>query len=570
MPPSEADKASEDSLRDGAHSKPDGPARADETPKDATAIEVASINNPHSDTAISSAEEEEEEEDVKVVKDKEADVTLQLLQQYGPTAGPLTPQTERRLQRKLWLTIFPMVFFVNFMLFLDKNAMGYASLLGLFEDANLTQLTYNDLQTIFYVGYFVSQVPSHYVFQRIPLSYYLTGVTFCWAFLQLIQLTADSFGKLAAIRFFLGFFEAGVTPSLEHTLAMWFTPEEQAIVAGVFWISCQAQGIPGGLISYGIQFIPNVRPWKIYWAIIGGLSFVLCVLVFFFYPDNPATYRYFSTEQRVHVIQRIKRATNSSIEQKVVKRGQVKEALLDPVTWLFGIFVLLSMLCNNISFQSAIIYKQLGLDNLHATLVSVASSGFSTVSLCLGSLSLYYFRSQTAHVGTVWALVALLGGILAVALPLLNNYGILAGIFLTNCNGLTFIVAFCWCQATAAGYTKRLVRTIVWSSAFGVVNLFAPQIWRAKDAPRYYLAWGIQIVGSWFLAPLILQVIRYILSRRNKERKQLVQDILEGKVEDENGYVTKVDENGVAKRVKVDVSMLDLTDLENKKFIYPL
>lgn len=40
--------------------------------------------------------------------------------------------------------------------------------------------------------------------------------------------------------------------------------------------------------------------------------------------------------------------------------------------------------------------------------------------------------------------------------------------------------------------------------------------------------------------------------------------------EEDYGFVETVDEDGNAKRTKVDISMLDLTDLENKKFIYPL
>lgn len=508
--------------------------------------------------------------DVNIVQDKHADVTLKWYQENEEKARQLTPELESKLTRSIYLKIFPVIFFVNFMLFLDKNAMGYSNLLGLWPDTGLNQAKYNNLQTIFYIGYLVSQIPSHYVFQRVRLSWYLALVTFVWAFLQLIQLTATSFGHLAAIRFFLGVFEAGVTPSLEHTLAMWFTPDEQAIVAGIFWISCQAQGIPGGLIAYGVQFIPNARPWKVYWAIIGGLSFVLSVSVFFFFPDNPATYKYLTVEQRVHVIKRIKAATHSSIEQKVVKKSQIKEALTDPITWLFTLFVFLLMLCNNISFQSTIIYKQLGLSNLQSTLVSVASSGWSTVILTLGSLLLTFFRSQTAYVATAYILVSLLGAILVVALPLKESYGILAGIFLTNSTGLAFILAFSWCQSSAAGYTKRLVRTIMWSISFGVVNTIAPQIWRAQDKPRYYLAWGIQIGGSWVAAPIILLVIRQILSRRNKARKQLLQVIDSGKIEDETAFVTTVDENGNEIKEKVDISMLDLTDLQNKKFIYPL
>ncbi|ONH66210.1 High affinity cysteine transporter [Cyberlindnera fabianii] len=506
----------------------------------------------------------------KVTDTKNVDVSLKLFEDYEEQAGELTPELEKKLKRKIWLIIFPIVFSCNFLLFLDKNAISYGTLLGLFEDTRLDQGKYNNLQTIFYLGYMVGQIPSHYIFQRIRISHYVTGATFVWALVTFVQLAAHNFSGLAAIRFFLGLFESGITPCLEHTIAMWFTPTEQAIVAPLFWISCLAQGIPGGLISYGVQFIPNVRPWKVYWGIIGALSTILCVSCFFFYPDNPATFKYFTPTERIHVIKRIKKATNSSIEQKVFKRHQAIEALKDPITWLFSAFVFLSMLSNNITFQSAIIYKQLGFSNLNSTLVSVASAGWSTVASITGAILLVIFRAQSGHVGTFFTATALLGSIITVSLPLHNSYGILAGIFLTNCNGVTFIAAFSWAQSSAAGYTKRLVRTIMWSISYSIVNLIAPQIWSAKDKPRYYPAWIVIIVCSYTAAPLILQVIRFILSRRNKERYQYLKDIELGNAKDEKGIVTVKDEEGNSIEKEVDVSMLDLTDLREQKFIYPL
>lgn len=353
--------------------------------------------------------------------------------------------------------------------------MGFSYLLGMWEHCNLDQAKYNNLQTIFYVGYLLCQIRVIFFFKN---SLFQNRLLFFWAFTNLIQLTASSFSHLAAIRFFLGLFESVVTPCLEHTIAMWFTPEEQAIVNPIFWINCLAQSIPSGLISYGVQFVQGISPWKVYWSIIGGLSAVVCLASFFIFPDNPATYRFFTITERVHVIQRIKRATNSSIEQTVFKKEQVYEALKNPITWGFALFVLLNMLCNNISFQSTIIYKQLGITTLHSTLVAVAPAGWSTVLSIVGTIALKYFRSQTAHVSTCFRLIALVEGLICTGLPLSKNYGILAGIFLTNANGITFIAAFSWT------HTKRLFRTIIWSISYAIVNLFASQIWRAKDAPR--------------------------------------------------------------------------------------
>ncbi|CCH45369.1 putative membrane protein [Wickerhamomyces ciferrii] len=543
--------------------------------KESRSLSISSVTNLKFGTSIKvqgldSKEDTDELVDDKIVNAKQADVTLELFKKYEEQAGELTPELEARIKRKLWLIILPILFFVNFILFLDKNAFSYAALLGLFEDANLTQSTYNDIQTYFYVGYLLAQIPSHYIFQRIKLSWYITGVTAVWTITTFSMLAAKNYKHLIVIRFFLGFSEAGVTPCIQHTIAMWFPPVEQAFVNPIFWISTLSQGVTGGLIAYGTLHVETWRPWKVYWTIIGGLSIILSISSYLFYPDNPATYKYFTVEERIHVIKRIKAVTNSSIEQKTVKRYQVVEALKDPITYLFGLFVFFLMLCQSLGFQTAIIYKNLGFSNLQSTLVSVAQSGWSVLSAIAGSLALVKFKTQSAHVGSVFSLFALLGGLLAVSVPLNKPYGILAGTFLTAGTANTFIMGFSWSQSSAAGYSKKIVRTIAWSIGYCISSLVCPHFWRQQDAPRYYLAWIIQIIGCWVLAPLTLQIIRFILNKRNKQRRQYIQDIEDGKIEDEYGFVTTFDSNGDAVKTKVDISMLDLTDLENKKFIYPL
>jgi hypothetical protein len=102
------------------------------------------------------------------------------------------------------------------------------------------------------------------------------------------------------------------------------------------------------------------------------------------------------------------------------------------------------------------------------------------------------------------------------------------------------------------------------------VNLFASQIWRARDKPRYYPAWIAILCTTFTTSPFILQVIGFILNRRNKARKEYLEDIRLGKINDDQGIVTSVNADGNTVKKIVDISMLDLTDLENKKFIYPL
>lgn len=500
------------------------------------------------------------------IQKKQADVTLDLISQNGGSVPPLTKEKEKKLKRKLWLTVLPLCFIVNATLFIDKDCISYASLMGLFEDAHMDRNGYNNVLTIFYGGYIIGQIPSHYIFQRIPMSKFIVLSTAIWSILGYCMLACKSYQGVMLVRFFLGLTESGITPAVEHTLAMFFPLDEQAIVNPIFWISCLGIDVPIGFIAYGLQFVHKWRPWKWFWLIVALVSNLVCVLSYFLYPDNPASSKLFTIEERIHIIERVKRSSKSSIEQKTFKKYQLIEALKDPITWLFVLFCFLQMLENSTTYQASIIYTQLGFGHLTTTLLMVVQNGFSTVCAIVGSLLLTVFRKQSVYLACGCMSICFVGAILAITLPWDNKPGILAGIFMTRPNGTAYILALSLAQATAAGYTKRLIRTALFMISYSISNIIAPQMWNKKYQPRYRVPWLIQIVFSWFLAPVILLIIRFILSRRNKSR---LESISKNEVE-QYGYIELTDSDGKSQKKKVDVSMLDLTDLENKNFIYPL
>lgn len=502
------------------------------------------------------------------IEKKYADETYELIQNYDGEIGELTPEKEKKLVRKLWLTVLPIVFVVNATLFIDKDAISYSSLLGVFHDMDINKAKYNNIQTYFYVGYLIGQIPSHLLFQKIPVSKYITLATGCWALISFCTLASKSYGGMSCLRFFLGIVESGITPCLEHTISMFFTIEEQAYVNPIFWISCLGIDVPTGFIAYGLQFTTKWRPWKWYWLFVAILSTIVCILSFFLYPDNPASSILFTTEEKVHIIRRIKKQSKSAIEQKTFKKYQFIEAIKDPISWLFFLFCIMDMLENSTTYQASIIYTSLGFSNLTSTLLMVVQNGFSTFCGLCGSIALFLFKKQSCLVAAIFLIPAFAGALIAISIAYDNKPGLLAGIFLTRTNGTAYIIGLSLSQATAAGYTKRLTRTVLFMIAYGIGNIVSPQMWRPQYAPRYRVPWIIQLIFCWFLAPLTLLLIRTILSRRNKERLALMEQ--EDNDELDYGYIDTVDEEGNKIKQKVDISMLDLTDLENVRFIYPL
>ncbi|KAJ5249082.1 Major facilitator superfamily domain general substrate transporter [Penicillium chermesinum] len=504
------------------------------------------------------------------VASKEADETLTLLEDVGSEVDTLSPRATGRLKRKLYSCLLLQVIAINLMLFIDKATLSEAVFLGLLDDFKLSDKKYNDLNTIFYTGYIVGQIPGQYLIQRLPLGKFVSGSIFLWAVIILLHCTATNYGGLIPLRFFLGFVESALTPAMETSMSMFFTPNELQQVQPIFWISCVGSTIPAGLIAYGLLFSKStIAPWKFFMIITGGVTFLLSISSYCFFPDNPAKARFLTTEEKVQVIRRVHDTTKSSIEQKTFKKHQFYEALRDPISWLFGLASFCLMLANNLTFQMSLLLVDLGVSNLGSTLVTVASGGFAVAVSLVAWILLRLFPGYGAWWAAFWVLPGIAGGIGMVALDWNQTLPLLACLILaTSTWAQTYIISFAWASSSSAGYTKKLTRNAIFMVAYGIANIISPQMW-VTGGPRYYGSWIASIVVSFVLTPVLLLVIRFVLARRNKERRMWIAEQAE-KGNHGEGFIERRDPNGETVKVKVDVSLLDLTDLENKFFLYPL
>lgn len=511
------------------------------------------------------------EEKIFNTSKKRMDVTLQFMEENEANCPEFTPEQDRKLFIKLCFKVLLIVCVINLLMFMDKNAIGYSKLLGMWSDLNITSTQYSNINSIFYAGYLIGQIPGHLIFQRFGIKPFMIVSMLLWTLLMFVQLAAKNYGHVAAIRFFLGLTESAITPAIEHTLAMYFTPNEQAYINPIFWITAVGVGIPTGFLSYGVEYYKgSLHPWRLYWIINGALTAVLSIWIFFDYPTNPINYKSFTIEERVQIIRRIKKKSRSSVEDKTFKKDQLIETLKDPVSYLFALFAFCSMLANNMNFQQQIIYTSLGVSRLNTNLVTVAQAGYSTVAFCIGTFIMTKWKDSLCYLSVIYNIPPIIGGLLAVCLPWTNKVGILAGCIIVHSDGFAYICSFCWSQSSAAGYTKKLIRTTMFMIAYGIANIVAPQLW-VTGKNRYYHAWIVQLVLSWFFGSIILLTIRYILSKRNIERKKnLVFDQDGNVISAEVNYVDEDDEEKEEGEKKVDISMFDLTDIQNKEFIYPL
>ncbi|VEU22020.1 DEKNAAC103045 [Brettanomyces naardenensis] len=498
-----------------------------------------------------------------VIKSRDADVTLHFMEAHDKEVEEITPEEEKKLARKTTIIILILTAMTDLLLYADKATLSYASIFELWADTNMTQNRYNNANTLFYAGFLIGQLNLFFV-QKFPIGKFLTLITFLWTVIIFLTCTATSYQGIYALRFFLGFVESVVVPILNATMGQFMTSIEKAATAPVFYSTCIGVTIPVGFIAYGVLHAHIAIPiWKLFMIIIASCTFVWTIVIFFYYPNNPTDAKFLSTKEKVWVIRRVQGTTGASVEQKVFKRYQAIEAFKDPISWLFGLFFLLQQLANNLAYQQNLLFEGIGnISNLDSTLVSVASGGWGVICCFIATYVLYWKKDITAFSVVFWTLPSFASSIAIATMPWDQKIGLLANLCIASQFGIPWILMFSWTSTTCSGYTKKLIRNGIIMAGYSIANLISPQLWQEKDGPRYVPAWIVQIVLSFFLAPLVALVIWYILRKRNIVRLAALSE----NSDSASGYVEEDD--GV--EVKVNKAALDLTDLENEEFIYPL
>lgn len=117
------------------------------------------------------------------------------------------------------------------------------------------------------------------------------------------------------------------------------------------WFSFNGVGqILGGFIAYGVavgtaKYGSAIEPWKIIFLVTGLLTIALGLVFLWIIPDNQLNARWLKKEDRILAVARVQ-SNQQGIGNKHFKMYQVKEALMDPMTWAFFFYALIADIPN--------------------------------------------------------------------------------------------------------------------------------------------------------------------------------------------------------------------------------
>src|SRR5258706_3530545 len=200
--------------------------------------------------------------------------------------------------------IIPLLLIAYMVAYLDRINIGYAQL-QMKQTLPFDDAVYGLGAGIFFVGYFLFEVPSNLVLERIGARKTLLRIMVLWGAAACAMMFVSTPLQFYVVRFLLGAFEAGFFPGVILYFTYWYPSVRRGQVIAIFMsattiVSVIAGPLCGFILKYFDGFA-GLHGWQWLFLVQGLPAVVLGFLVYFLLEDKPDHAAWLSTEEKALV-----------------------------------------------------------------------------------------------------------------------------------------------------------------------------------------------------------------------------------------------------------------------------
>ncbi|MGO3123485.1 MAG: MFS transporter [Advenella sp.] len=264
---------------------------------------------------------------------------------------------------KIAWRLIPFLVFLFILAWLDRVNVGFAKL-HMLQDLQFSEAVYGLGAGIFFIGYFLFEVPRNLLLEKIGARKTLARITILWGAASIAMAYVTTPTQFYIMRFLLGVFEAGFFPGVVLYLTYWFPAEYRARVNGLFMTSFALAGVIGGplagLILNGMQDVGHLANWQWLFIIEGIPSVIAGLFVLKYLPEKPVNAKWLTPQEQ----QAVTRALELENSQTGNKHLSFKDAYRNSAIWLCAAVYFCIVSGNaTIAFWSPSIIKAIGINN---------------------------------------------------------------------------------------------------------------------------------------------------------------------------------------------------------------
>jgi D-galactonate transporter len=291
---------------------------------------------------------------------------------------------------KVTKRIVPFLIVCYFIAYLDRVNVGFAAL-TMNEDLGLSQTAFGFGAGIFFLAYFVFEVPSNLMLERFGARKWIARIMVSWGILSGLMAFIPEIAKSTGmgnentfylIRVLLGAAEAGFFPGIIFYLTLWFPAEYRARIVGYFMAAIPLSSVIGAPVSgalLSMHGLGGLAGWQWLFILEAVPALILAGVVFFYLTDRPADAAWLAPDERNWLAERL------DLERKqrdAVQEFTVGQALVNPKVIALSLVYFGAVAMNyGFSFFLPQIVKAFGMTTFMTTVVAAIPYVVGTIAM---------------------------------------------------------------------------------------------------------------------------------------------------------------------------------------------
>jgi MFS family permease len=369
-----------------------------------------------------------------------------------PLAAARDETIETATMRRVSWRLMPFLLFAYLICYIDRVNVGFASL-QMNKAVGIDPKTYGLGAGIFFIGYFLLEVPSNLALERFGARTWIARIMISWGIVSGAFALIGGPWSFLVLRFLLGAAEAGFFPGVILYLTYWFPAEQRAKIVGIFMVAIPVAGLTGSPISgalLGMDGVLGLGGWQWVFILEAIPAVLMGVAAFIWLTDRPEHAHWLQPAQRDWLV--------TKLEAERRRKSRVAPVSLWKV--LSNKYVLVMALVysgaagasSGLALWQPQIIKSFGLSNFHTGLLNAVPYGIAAVLMVLWGRNSDRTGERVWHnaVPLFWMVLAIVAtfGVtqLWMLIPLLTL--ILAGTY--ACKGPFWALSSEWLAAPVA------------------------------------------------------------------------------------------------------------------------
>ena len=180
--------------------------------------------------------------------------------------------------------------------YIDRQNVSYAKL-DMVGDPGLSEDAYGLGATLFFIGYFLFEVPSNLFRERVSARRGFARIMVTWGLVTIALGFTSGTAIFYVLRFMLSVAEAGFLPGVLYVLTLCLPFAHRARMIGAFMILsaiANAIGAPLGGLLLDLDGLMGHRGWQWVFWVTGTPAVILGIVTLFYLHDRPEDARFLS------------------------------------------------------------------------------------------------------------------------------------------------------------------------------------------------------------------------------------------------------------------------------------